>query len=232
LAGDRPVTGLILSDVIGDDLRAIASGPTVAPIGDRVAALKTCNELEIFDKLPKSIRDHLSSSAYETIPKQATNILVGSNQISLQAMRLPSGKGNVVPTPICGDVKDAAKKIAELGRGIHFLGGETTVVLTGTGKGGRNQDLALRVALIAEDEGWDDPWFYLQAGTDGRDGPTDAAGGIVDNTTLAKIRASGIDPRAALQNNDAYTALKAGQGLLITGGTATNVADLGVLIRR
>ena len=134
-------------------------------------------------------------------------------------------------TPIEGDVAAAAVHVARLGRGSHVFGGETTVVVTGTGRGGRNQELALRVALLAESAGWTVPWLYLQAGSDGRDGPTDAAGGIVTDHTLTRIRAAGVDPIAALAGNDAYTALKAGDGVLMTGGTGTNVADLGVLIR-
>ena len=130
-----------------------------------------------------------------------------------------------------GDVTDAALAVAKLALGTHLLGGETTVQLTGTGRGGRNQDLALRVALLAEAEGWTAPWTYLQAGTDGRDGPTDAAGGIVNDQTLDRIRAAGINPQEMLDNNDAYPALKAADALVMTGGTGTNVADLGVLIR-
>jgi hydroxypyruvate reductase len=91
--------------------------------------------------------------------------------------------------------------------------------------------LALRLALRAETEAWQGSWLYLQAGTDGRDGPTDAAGGTVCETTLSKIRAAGLDPAALLDNNDSYRALAAAGGLHMTGATGTNVADLGILIR-
>jgi glycerate 2-kinase len=103
-------------------------------------------------------------------------------------------------------------------------------VIKGHGKGGRNQELALRVALRAEAAGWQN-WYYLQGGTDGRDGPTDAAGGIVDATTLIRARAAGVDVQACLDNNDSYRVLKAADALLMTDATGTNVADLGVLIR-
>jgi len=135
------------------------------------------------------------------------------------------------PQPLIGDVTEAVRRVADMGRGAHVFGGETTVKLTGTGRGGRNQDLALRLALLAEAEAWQGPWLYLQAGTDGRDGPTDAAGGVVCETTLAQIRAAGLDPAGLLDNNDAYRALAAAGGLHITGATGTNVADLGLLIR-
>jgi len=105
------------------------------------------------------------------------------------------------------------------------------VRLTGTGLGGRNQELALRVALLAEMQGWKGDWVFLSGGTDGRDGPCDAAGGLVDNTTLNRMRDAGILPEGMLANNDSYNALKPVGDLLMTGATGTNVADLQVLIR-
>ena len=125
----------------------------------------------------------------------------------------------------------AAARVAAVGPGIHLFGGETTVRLTGTGRGGRNQELALRVALLAEYQNWKGQWLYLQAGTDGRDGPTDAAGGVVCESSVSAMRSVGINPNQLLANNDSYSALQAVKALLITGGTGTNVADLGVLIR-
>ena len=230
-AGAAPVTALVLSDVIGDDLRAIASGPTVAPIGTPRQAVDTLKSLGCWGAVPCAVQQYLSSAPPRPAPPPAHNILVGSNGISVAAMASALPHATLHHTPIEGDVAAAAAHVARLGRGSHVFGGETTVVVTGTGKGGRNQELALRVALLAESAGWTAPWLYLQAGSDGRDGPTDAAGGIVTDQTLGRIRAAGVDPIAALANNDAYTALKAGNGLLITGGTGTNVADLGVLIR-
>ena len=109
-----------------------------------------------------------------------------------------------------------------------IFGGETTVTLTGKGLGGRNQELSLRVALAMPDLGRD--WLFLSGGTDGRDGPTDAAGGIVDAGTVGRIRAAGQDPGALLANNDSHAALKAAGDLLITGATGTNVADVQILM--
>ncbi len=134
----------------------------------------------------------------------------------------------VLPIPIEGDVADAARLICDQARsGISVWGGETTVVLRGNGRGGRNQELALRIAQEASLRGWTD-WVCLQGGSDGRDGPTDAAGGLVDQHTLAKID----DADALLANNDSYAALAQAGDLLMTDATGTNVADLGVMIRK
>jgi hypothetical protein len=157
-----------------------------------------------------------------------TDILIGSNGQSVAAMAQAAGVAHVIAAPVTGDVADAAQLICDQARpGITLWGGETTVMLQGTGRGGRNQELALRIAIAAADRGWGD-WTCLQAGSDGRDGPTDAAGGIVDQDSLGKI----ADLAPLLANNDSYAALAQADGLLLTGATGTNVADLGVLIRR
>ncbi|MFN6978720.1 MAG: MOFRL family protein, partial [Gemmobacter sp.] len=134
--------------------------------------------------------------------------------------------------PLTGDVAEAAARIVEAGgAGVTLWGGETTVQIRGTGQGGRNQELALRVAMLAEAAGWAPGWCFLSGGTDGRDGPTEAAGGIVDAGSLGRMRAAGIDPASALADNDSHRALAASGDLLMTGGTGTNVADLQILIR-
>ena len=109
-------------------------------------------------------------------------------------------------------------------------GGETTVTVTGGGKGGRNQEMALAFALAAEEIGLPTRWLFLSAGTDGRDGPTDAAGGIVTPQSLGLMREAGIDPRAALADNNAHAALASANALLVSGPTGTNVADLQLLL--
>jgi hydroxypyruvate reductase len=133
---------------------------------------------------------------------------------------------HMIATPIEGDVADAAIAICEnVQKGVTVWGGETTVVIKGTGSGGRNQELALRIAQEAARRGWKN-FTCLQGGSDGRDGPTDAAGGIVDQDTLAKI--DGLSQ--FLDNNDSYAALAQAGDLLMTDATGTNVADLGVMI--
>ena len=109
-------------------------------------------------------------------------------------------------------------------------GGETTVSVRGSGLGGRNQEMALAFALDADSRSNNLSWVFLSGGTDGIDGPTDAAGGLVDPGTNARIRSAGYDPRLLLDNNDAYRALNHAGDLLITGATGTNVADLQILL--
>ena len=227
-AAPARVTALILSDVMGDDLRAVASGPTVAPLGTCAQARNVLQDFDIWDKCPLSVRDHLFKYAATAPQPNADNRLIGANPISLQAMARVAGDAHVIADPIVGDVAVAARQICDAaGEGITLWGGETTVQLRGTGRGGRNQELALRIALEARARGWADGWVCLQGGTDGRDGPTDAAGGVVDSGTLGRIN----DTAARLANNDSYAALVQAGDLLITGATGTNVADLGVLIR-
>lgn len=223
----HPVTALILSDVIGDDLSTIASGPTVRPIGTAEEAVQVLKYAGLWDKVPGAVRAHLTDVTPGDALPWAQNILIGSNSKSVAAMAGFVGDCHVLPTPVEGDVADAARLICDqAGPGVTLWGGETTVVLRGDGRGGRNQELALRIAIEARKRCWTD-WVCLQGGSDGRDGPTDAAGGIVDGQTIDKI----VDFECLLANNDSYTALAQAGDLLITDATGTNVADLGVLIR-
>jgi hydroxypyruvate reductase len=232
LAAPARVTALILSDVVGDDLRAIASGPTVAPLGDAAAAAAVLRAHGIWDDCPASVRAHLAAARPAPPVPEADNRLIGSNALSVAAMAAAAPGARVPGGALVGDVAEAAARIvAEGGPGVTLRGGETTVRLTGRGLGGRNQELALRVALAAEAAGWPPGWAFLSGGTDGRDGPTEAAGGLVDAGTLARIRAAGLDPAALLADNDSNRALAAAGDLVVTGGTGTNVADLQVLIR-
>ena len=234
LAAPAQVSALILSDVIGDDLRTVASGPTVAPLGNAADAIAVLRAAGIWDELPKTVVHHLQTRTSENVsePPAVENRLVGSNAISVAAMAAHDRDAVVHARPLIGDVADAAREIAAVPAGQTTLfGGETTVVLAGDGLGGRNQELALRVAMLAESAGWAPGWVFLSGGTDGRDGPTDSAGGLVDDGSLARMRAAGVDPEMALRDNDSYHALQAAGDLLITGATGTNVADLQVLIR-
>lgn len=227
-AAPQKVTALILSDVIGDDLSTIASGPTVGPIGTALDAMALLRDTGLWEKVPETVRKHLQNAKPPQDLPEAVNILVGSNRQSVAAMAAAAPQAHVIDTPIEGDVAEAARLICDRATpGITVWGGETTVVLRGTGRGGRNQELALRIAVEAAVRGWGD-WVCLQGGSDGRDGPTDAAGGLVDQGTLSRIS----DVQALLANNDSYAALAQAGDLLITGATGTNVADLGVMIRR
>lgn len=230
LAAPHAVTALILSDVIGDDLSAIASGPTAAPLGTAEEARLILEKASIWNGLPDSVKVHLKAGRKAVAVTDGTNILVGSNSQSVAAMAAVDG-AHVIETSIVGDVEAAAKAICDAcAPGVTVWGGETTVMLKGTGRGGRNQELALRVAVEARKRGWTD-WICLQGGSDGRDGPTDAAGGLADAGTLMRIAQAGGDIEALLANNDSYGALDLAGDLLITDATGTNVADLGIMIR-
>ncbi len=227
------VKAYILSDVIGDDLRAVASGPTVAPIGTRSDARNLLKSCGCWETMPQSVKTYLSQDDVETHIPTAQNTMIGSNRQSLQAACDSVAGAVIVDDNLIGDVGDAAKKIIAATQSnttdLMIFGGETTVILTGDGKGGRNQELALRVAIEAEKANLTG-WTFLSGGTDGRDGPTDAAGAIVDDGTLDRIRAK-ADVEKLLQNNDSNHALNLAGDLLITGGTGTNVADIQIMIR-
>ncbi|MGB3313028.1 MAG: DUF4147 domain-containing protein [Albidovulum sp.] len=235
-AAPAPVSAYILSDVIGDDLRVIASGPTVAPIGTAAEAKALLTERGIWGRLPAPVQAHLNAAKAQPPLPQAKNILIGSNRKSLNAVAKAAGaNARIVSDHLTGDVAEAAEAvIAAAGTAPKdrpaclIFGGETTVVLQGDGLGGRNQELTLRVALAMPD--LDRDWVFLSGGTDGRDGPTDAAGGIVDAGTAERIRAAGQNPEALLANNDSHAALNAAGDLLITGATGTNVADVQILM--
>lgn len=227
-AAPAPVTALILSDVVGDDLRVIASGPTVAPIGTRAQAMRLLEDAGLWGQVPNTVRTVLRAETEARVLPVAANHLVGSNAQSVAAVARALPDAQADPAPLVGDVADAAARIVAMAArpGVTVLGGETTVALRGTGLGGRNQELALRVALALQGR---TGWRFLSGGTDGRDGPTDAAGAVVDGGTVARIQAAGGDAQALLANNDSYAALQLAGDLLVTGGTGTNVADLQIL---
>ncbi|MGI3184774.1 glycerate kinase type-2 family protein [Nioella aestuarii] len=236
LAAPAHVRSLILSDVVGDDLRVIASGPTVGPIADLATARNVARRLGIWDRMPEAARVAMErQEAQDPLPRPDAE-LIGSNALSVAAMAAAAARPvRVIDDPLTGLVTDAAARILDIaadtphGTALLF-GGETTVILNGDGRGGRNQELALRVALLAEERGLSGGWLFLSGGTDGRDGPTDAAGGIVDAGSLTRMRAAGADPRAHLANSDSYAALAASGDLLMTGATGTNVADLQIFV--
>ena len=228
-AAPATVETLILSDVVGDDLAVIASGPTVPPAGGPGAARSLLEAEGLWDKVPQSCRAALTRPGPDATPQGPVR-LVGSNRLSAEAMLEAAPGAKLEEAPLTGDVREAAGRVAAAARrgaGTTLWGGETTVRLRGQGRGGRNQELALRVALALRD--LDRPWAFLSGGTDGRDGPTDAAGGLVDDGTLGRIAAAGLDAEALLAENDSYPALGAAGDLLMTGGTGTNVADLQIL---
>ena len=240
-AAPAHVSAYILSDVVGDDLRAIASGPTVAPLGTKTSARERLQQVGAWDTLPASITVHMQGpDVNDDLPK-ATNTLVGSNRHSVEAAAAhlrPDFNVIAIDDPLVGDVDTAAQTIiTALDNQLPVSaptaivwGGETTVQLQGDGRGGRNQEMALLVTQHLNDCNPTQGIHFLSGGTDGRDGPTDAAGAIVDAGTWARITDAGLDPAALLANNNSYAALQASGDLLITGATGTNVADIQILM--
>ena len=239
LAAPAPVSAYILSDVIGDDLRTIASGPTVAPLGSRAEACALLQTHGVWERLPPAVRARLSAAevAQAALPP-AQNTLIGGNRKSLEAVEKARGTAGavIVSDRLVGDVAEAAEEIIAAARKVApgqaaclIFGGETTVTLRGHGRGGRNQELALRVALAAPAR-LQRPFVFLSGGTDGRDGPTEAAGGIVDEASVARMISAGADPEALLADNDSNRALAASGDLLTVGATGTNVADVQILL--
>ena len=258
MAAPADLHTLVLSDVVGDDISAIASGPTVADNSTFSDALKVLIDRQLMDRVPVAVLEYLQKGqqaelSNNSLPDnsffvQVTHTLVASNRISLQAIKLAAEKLNYVVFVYNEQLIGEAKKVAEdwvtyakslIKRGVidHnpcaiLAGGETTVIVNGTGKGGRNQEMTLAFAIAAERHQLMAEWAFLSAGTDGRDGPTDAAGGLVDSESLQRMLKAHIEPDHYLTNNDSYHALKKSEDLLITGATGTNVADLQILLIR
>ena len=228
MASPAAVISLILSDVIGDDVETIGSGPTAADsttVEDVRAVLK---RFGIEGRAAELLRETPKTSA-------AKNYVIGSNRLALEAARKKARslgyRTLLLSSSVQGETRDAAQVLASIAREVRehghpvgapaclLSGGETTVTLRGTGKGGRNQEFALAAALAISGL---DKIVILACGTDGTDGPTDAAGGLVDGETAE----SGA--RAALDQNASYEYLKRRDALVITGPTGTNVMDIQV----
>ena len=242
---------LILSDVIGDRLDVIASGPT-APDGTTYNdALQVVEKYKLADRMPRSVIDLLDKGSRGLIaetPKKDSpvfsrveNIIIGSNRTAAEAAKKKAEELGydtiIISTEMTGEARDAARYLGKKAVEAHsreaarpvclISGGETTVSVKGDGKGGRNTELALAFAM--EIDGMTGIEL-LSAGTDGTDGPTDAAGAIVDGETIATARRAGLDPVEYLKNNDSYSFFRKIDGLFITGPTNTNVMDLQVIL--
>jgi hydroxypyruvate reductase len=248
-AAPARVATLVLSDVVGDPLDVIASGPTVPDPTTFADALEVLRRRGIAERVPPAVRARLEAGARGEIPETpkpgdpalrgGLPALVGTNRIAVAAAarraRALGFRPLVLSTTVTGEARDVAAVLAAVAREARgsgqpaappcclLSGGEPTVTLRGKGKGGRNQELALAAALALEGI----PGVaLLSAGTDGSDGPTDAAGAICDGATAARARAAGLDPRRHLEENDAYPLFAALGDLVVTGPTQTNVMDL------
>ncbi len=251
LATPADLHTFILSDVIGDDLSSIASGPTVPDNTRFTDAIQILKHRQIWEALPASVRQVLLSGEQGDIDdtpaaghacfETSSHTLVSSNRISVKAIEQQAQQSGYVPVifseQLTGEARDAASSLLnfahqylEENKNVQpiaiIAGGETTVTLNGNGLGGRNQEMALAFAIAEQKHPLNAEWTFLSGGTDGRDGPTNAAGGVVDRQTFGRIS----NPEQFLANNDSYHALKQAGDLLMTGATGTNVADLQVLL--
>ncbi len=242
LAHPAKVISLILSDVPGDVPAVVASGPTV-PGAANADALDRAIDRVRKAGFPADKLDRIGGANHGAADGiDVTNRIVAGNSISLEAMadaaRDDGWQVAILDRWLEGDVEEAAARFCEAARArpvqdgpvAILAGGETSVTVTGDGLGGRNQELALRVARRFEHDPLDRPWCFLSGGTDGRDGPTDAAGGLVDAGTWRRIGEAGQEAEALLANNASNKALAASGDLLETGATGTNVADVQVLL--
>ena len=249
LAAPARVATLIVSDVAGDNPALVASGPTV-PIASSRAEVRHLVSLHGLDLPPAAIAllaSHDNEAPRPDDPRFASNSvqIVASSSISLDAAAGRAAEhgiaAHILSDAIEGEARDVAQVMAALAREIALRdrpftrpcvllsGGETTVTVRGNGKGGRNAEFLLAFALAIEGT---NGITALAADTDGIDGSEDNAGAFADGTSAARMRAAGIDPRARLANNDAWTAFHAVSDLLVTGPTGTNVNDFRAIIVR
>ncbi len=247
------VVSLILSDVIGDDLDVIASGPVVPDSSTFHHAKTVLEGYGIWDKVPKSVREHIGKGVIGEIdetPKPGESSfqkditeLVGTNLQALEAAEKEAKSQGYRPLILSAMVEGETREVAKMHAGIAkqilasghpipapacvLFGGETTVTLQGDGKGGRNMEFVLASALALDGQ---KHTVILSGGTDGTDGPTDAAGAIADGDTVARARTKGLDPMDHLRRNDAYPFFQSLGDLVITGPTRTNVMDICIML--
>jgi len=255
-ASPATVINLMLSDVVGDDMDVIASGPFVPDMSTFSDALDIIDRYGIRQLIPVSVIGHLEkgrTGLRDETPKSGddifsnvSNYIIASNIIACNAARDKAAElgysSMILSSMITGNTTDMAcahaamaKEVLRSGNPLKapaciISGGETTVVLKGKGLGGRNQEFALVCAK--EISAMDAYIVILSGGTDGNDGPTDAAGGMVDPYTLARGTKEGYDLNEFLDNNDAYHFLEASGDLIKTGPTLTNVMDIRIVLIR
>ena len=246
LAHPAPTIALLLSDVVGDDPSSIASGLTAPDTTTLEGAREVLERYGI--EAPESVTGHLQNaeetpSSGDEIFEETISIICGGGRLSCEAAaekaRELGYEPLVLSTYVTGDAAEAGalyaaiiREVLESGNPLSppcaiVSGGEATVTVRGEGTGGPNQEFAL--ALAVELDGVEG-WAAFAADTDGNDGPTNAAGGIVVGRTAEAVRENSVDPEEALAENGAYAALEAGDALLFTGPTGTNVNDLRVAL--
>jgi len=241
------IVNLILSDVVGDPLDVIASGPTIADSSTFSDAITILKQYSIEDEIPTSIRTHLTQGNEGKKPEtpkendreleKSFHLIVGNNLLALEAAAIKAEELGYCPQIIThtleGDLitignqifQESLEKLEQSGdtKVCLLYGGEPTVKVKGEGKGGRNQHLALYVARLIKDQ---KKLTFLSAGTDGSDGPTDAAGAVCDSSTVEHAKELGLNYTKHLGEFNAYPFFEREGGLIVTGPTQTNVMDL------
>lgn len=248
-AHPAPVVALLLSDVIGDPLDVIASGPTAADPTTYADALAILERFGLRERVPASVWAHLEAGARGEAPETpkpgdpvlagVVNLVIGNNGLVVEAAMAEARRLGLAPCLLTRRLQGEAREVARVfaaildeaartgspvGRPACLIAaGETTVTVRGPGRGGRCQEFALAVvpALATMRE-----VVVLAAGTDGSDGPTDAAGALADPTSLARARERGLDPARSLAANDSYGFFRALGDLVVTGPTGSNLLDL------
>jgi glycerate 2-kinase len=247
------VITMILSDVVGDNLDVIASGPTVPDFSTFQDCLHIIKKYDLFEKLPSAVTELIHAGIKgdrKETPKEdspvfekTNSIIVGSNMDAIrEAEKKATALGYntlILSSMIQGETKHVACVHTAIAKEIRktrmpiptpaciLSGGETTVTMKGSGKGGRNQEFALAAAIdIAQEK----EILILSGGTDGTDGPTDAAGAYADTDTLKRASVLQMDPLSFLNNNDSYHFFEKTKDLFITGPTNTNVMDVRVML--
>jgi len=248
-AAPAPVVSLLLSDVIGDPLDVIASGPTAPDDSTFAGALDILGRSGLLEAVPASVRGHLEAGGRGEVPEtpkagdplfaRVLNVVIGNNSLVVERAVEEARRQGFTPLLLSRSLQGEAREVGRAaasfvkeavasGRPVAppaclIAGGETTVTVRGDGRGGRCQEFCLAAAV--ELEGLPGI-LVLAAGTDGTDGPTDAAGAVADGETIGRARALGLDPRRALRQNDSYTFFSALGDLVVTGATRTNLMDL------
>lgn len=247
------VLALVLSDVPGDPLHAIASGPTVGDPTTFRQAEQILRQYHVWSDLPDPVRERITAGIGGELPEtpepgdrifqRVKTEIIGSGSVAAEAALVEAERLGyhtlLLTTTLEGEAREVGKFLASIAReeasqnrplphpALIIAAGETTVTVRGDGQGGRNQELALAAAIGIEGI----PHVVIASlGTDGRDGPTDAAGGMVDGGTVRRMRQQGIDPGEYLGRNDSYRALEQAGDLIMTGPTGTNVADLCLIL--
>lgn len=247
------IVALILSDVIGDDLGTIGSGPTAPDRTTYADAVEVLRRRRIWARVSGRVRRHLLAGAKglrEETPKPGSriftrvrNVIIGGNRMAVEAAareaRRAGFRSRIHAAALVGEARTAARRFARRAKRIHaggrpvrppaclLAGGEPTVTVHGKGQGGRAQEFTLAAAL--EIAGVPNLWI-AGVGTDGKDGPTNAAGAVVDGETVARARRKGLAAARSLRRNDSYSFFKKAGGHIVTGPTGTNVNDLYVAV--